>query len=320
MYFIGSPSGDNLMVAGDGRADMMCASRRVRSREADSDDSHAPLLFCRRSRRAMTTARWPLVVRRRDIERDPRPAGGNFGSMTLLPVPVPPIVSRGLGIFCVNTADRVLAITYDDGPHREHTPRILDELARHGATATFFVLSRQAEKYPEIVRRIIAEGHEVGLHGRDHRSLLTFKTADALAEIRSARAAVEAITGVPIVVYRPPYGEGTVLQGMAIPILGLDVVMWSGDALDWLHDNEQRIAARAVSGVSEGGILLLHDDRGDPETLALDEAAPAFDRALVTGLILDHLELNRYRTTTVSGLVGSYQQVRSTAKQRLSGR
>src|SRR5690554_6045822 len=103
----------------------------------------------------MSRAAHSLVVRRRDIECDPRPAGGDFGRSALLPFGAR-FVSRAFGVFCVNTADRVLAITFDDGPHPEHTPRILDALSEHGAKATFFVLARQVREHPEVVRRIVA--------------------------------------------------------------------------------------------------------------------------------------------------------------------
>lgn len=265
----------------------------------------------------VSAERRSLIVRRRDIERDPRPEGGNFAGMALLPFAPPRFLTRGLGLFCVNTVEKVLAITYDDGPHPEHTPRILDMLTKHGATATFFVLAVQARKHPEIVRRIIAGGHEVGLHGEDHQSLLTMSTRDALARIRDSRRAVEDIAGAPITLYRPPYAEFTLTQAMGIRGMGLDIVIWSADALDWLHDEELAIAGRALATVFSGGILLLHDNRADPETLGAGEALPAFDRALVSDLILKSLTSDGYRTVTASELRTGYQPVRSAAKHRM---
>ncbi|NTV38907.1 MAG: polysaccharide deacetylase family protein [Demequinaceae bacterium] len=258
-----------------------------------------------------------LIVRRRDIERDPRPDGGSFAGMALLPFTPPPFLTRGLGLFCVNTVEKVLAITYDDGPHPEHTPRILDVLKRHGAVATFFVLAGRARKHPEMVRRMSAEGHEIGLHGEDHQSLLTMGTREALARVRDARSAVEALVGAPITLYRPAYAEYTIAQATGIRGMGLDIVVWSADALDWLHDEELAIADRALATVFTGGILLLHEDRADPETLGEGEVLPAFDRARVLDLILQSLASDGYRTVTVGELRKDYQQVRSAAKHRI---
>lgn len=259
-------------------------------------------------------------MRRRDIERDPRPAGGDFARMSLLPFAAPRLLSRSLGLFCVNTAERVLALTYDDGPHPGHTPRILDVLAARHATATFFVLANQALKHPEIVRRIVSDGHEIALHGDDHQSLLTMTTREALRRIRAARHTVEQIAGAPVRLYRPPYAEYSIPQGLGIRAMGLDIMVWSADALDWLDDDEAAIADRALRAVFTGGILLLHDDRADPETLGPGERLPAFDRAEVSELILQALFAEGYRMLPASELANGYQQVRSAAKHRMLGR
>ncbi len=265
----------------------------------------------------MSTVGRSLVVRRRDIERDPRPEGGGFERLAILPV-LPRFLARAFGVFCVNTADRMLALTFDDGPHPEDTPRILDALAEHGARATFFVLAAEARRHRDIVRRIVAEGHEVALHGEDHRSLLTMSTRLALSSIRDARHAVEDLSGTPVTLFRPPYGEFTFAQAIGIRGMGLDIVIWSADALDWLHDEESAIADRALATVFPGSILLLHDNRADPETLAPGEVLPAFDRQSVSRLILRSLEAEGYRAVTAGELLSQFQQVRSAAKGRMT--
>ena len=90
-------------------------------------------------------------------------------------------------VACVATEQRVVALTYDDGPDPENTPAVLDALAAFGATATFFVLADRAEKHPELLRRIVAEGHDVGLHGEDHTRLSTLSAREALTRIRRGR-------------------------------------------------------------------------------------------------------------------------------------
>lgn len=266
-----------------------------------------------------TTRRPPrgIVVRRRDIESTPPPVGGRFAEVAYTRLPLPRLATRALGTFCVNTADRVVSITYDDGPHPEHTPRLLDLLASRGATATFFALARQVRAHPEIARRILAEGHELALHGQDHRSLLTMGDAEAVRYVRDAKDEVESLVSAPLVSFRPPYGAHTVRQAHGIAGLGLDVLIWSGDAFDWVDDEETRIADRALSTIFPGSMLLLHDDRGDPETLAEDEVFPDFDRAEVLGLVLDRLSADGYRTMTAHELVSGYQPVMSMARERM---
>lgn len=253
----------------------------------------------------------PLIVKYSDINTYPPPLGGEFVALRALPAAVPSFASAPLGVFCVNTAERELALTYDDGPHPEHTPRVLDLLAERGAHATFFVLTRQVRKHPGITRRLLDEGHDVALHGEDHRSLLTMSAMSAWSAIRDARHFLEDTISHPVTMYRPPYGQHSFAQAVAIWTLGLRLVLWSSDAVDWLHDEENRIAARALDGAFPGAILLLHDDRGDPETIQPGEALPSFDRTDVLRRILDGLDERDLRSTAASALLSRHQHVRS---------
>jgi peptidoglycan/xylan/chitin deacetylase (PgdA/CDA1 family) len=258
----------------------------------------------------------PVVVRPREIWRTPPPEGGSFLRHRVLPRAVSAVPSLALGTYCVDTDERVVSLTYDDGPHPEHTPRILDVLAAQGAAATFFVLARQVRKHPEVVRRIVADGHEVALHGDDHTSLATLTTREALARVRSARAVVEDTTGVRLMSYRPPYGTISVSQAAAVRATGLRLVIWSSDATDWVHAEESVVSARALEGAFPGGIVLLHDDRGDPETLGPGERLPAFDRAYVLDALLEGLGAAGYTTQTVARLLAGRRHVRSLVRAR----
>ena len=257
-------------------------------------------------------ARPGRIVRRRQIDGDPltpRRYGGVLRNV------VPAAAWRSLGTFCVDTSSTQFALTYDDGPHPLHTPRILDVLAAHHATATFFVLAEPARANPDIIRRIVADGHELGLHGADHTSLLTMSTSEARARVARARDDIEPLGGTPLALYRPPYGQHTFAQARAIDRLGLEVAVWSADAMDWVDDPEERIAARAWHGVHPGGVLLLHDDRAD--LLAPGEAPPRFDRAGVLDHLLTRLSSSGLTAVTMSDLLQRGQRIRSIAWERL---
>jgi peptidoglycan/xylan/chitin deacetylase (PgdA/CDA1 family) len=260
---------------------------------------------------------WPVVIRLENIEQATASDAGNFAARSVAPFAVPPMVSRWIGTFCVNTSDPIIALTYDDGPHPVHTPQILDVLAARGATATFFVLAEQVELYPEIARRIIVEGHELALHGIDHASLLTMTSREAARIVEQAKRRVEAVVGSPVHLYRPPYGEYTWQQAIRLRMLGLEVIIWSGDSRDWASSDEDEIIARTIAHSIPGGIILMHDNRGDPETIAPDEVAHDYDRAKVLGEILEQLHESRYRTARVGEMLDAHQRVRSIARYGL---
>jgi peptidoglycan/xylan/chitin deacetylase (PgdA/CDA1 family) len=258
------------------------------------------------------------VIRVADLWNPGKPlAGGDFAGSDSWPGLLPRRLSRLAAIYCVDTVDPVVALSYDDGPHPEHTPRILDLLAARGHRATFCVLSRQVVQFPAVTRRIVADGHELQLHGDNHDSLLTMSTAEAVRRMRRARAQVEDVTGQPIAWFRPPYGAHTAPQAAAIrAVLGLPSIVWSSDAKDWVDDHEAAIVDRAVAGIFPGGILLLHDNRGDPHTLRAEERLPDFDKAAVLAGVLDRLAAQQMTVRTVGELVAAHPPVRCLAPLR----
>jgi peptidoglycan/xylan/chitin deacetylase (PgdA/CDA1 family) len=261
----------------------------------------------------------PLVVRRRDIERDAPPAGA-FRRVAYGRGLLPAALTRDLGTFCVDTTARVFSLTYDDGPDPRSTPSVLDTLARYDARATFFVLSEAARRHPGLVRRIVEEGHELALHGRDHRSLLTMGDDEAVATVRDARAAVEDVAGRRVRLYRPPYGEHTMRQARGVRRLGLELTIWSGDAFDWVDDAPQAVADRALAAVFPGAIVLLHDTRADPETLGPDERLPEFDRGDVLDRVLTVTRADGFTEVTTGHLLARHRAVKSLARERMARR
>lgn len=269
--------------------------------------------------RTSVTSRTPgqVVVLRRDL--------GDFGD----PAPRPlrrraaltlagPLLRPVTVTFCVDTADPVVSLTYDDGPDPAHTPGLLDLLADRGVRATFFVLADAADAHPDLVRRIVAEGHEIALHGADHTRLTTLPDAEAVAVVADARRRVEAVAGVPVRLFRPPYGAHTVGALRGWRRLGLDVVIWSGWAHDWVDGTVEAVAGRARRAVHPGGILLLHDTRADPETLGVGEHLPRFDRAAVSARLIDGLAAEGWTFETTGDLLRTRPRVRALIRELMS--
>ncbi|HEY0216146.1 MAG TPA: polysaccharide deacetylase family protein [Cellulomonas sp.] len=247
---------------------------------------------------------------------------GDFGSPAPRPVRrraalalAGPLLRPMTATFCVDTAERVVSLTYDDGPDPAQTPALLDLLADRGVHATFFVLADAADAHPDLVRRIVADGHELALHGADHTRLSRLPDAEAVARIADAKRRVEAVAGVPVRLFRPPYGAHTVGALRGWRRLGLDVVIWSGWATDWDDDTVEAVADRAYAAVHPGGILLLHDTRGDPETLEPGKRLPTFSRAAVSARLLDALEAERWTVATTGALLAGRPRVRAVIRE-----
>jgi peptidoglycan-N-acetylglucosamine deacetylase len=183
-----------------------------------------------------------------------------------LAVVVAGVMTPGLALFApivchVGPSYHQIALTFDDGPSPQSTPKVLEELARHHARATFFVLGAKAERNPEILRAIHAAGHEIGLHGQEHDRLLSFRHPSRIvAELERAQAIVKAVTGRPARLFRPPVGHVSPRTAEAARRLGLTIVGWSVRARDGLAGaTASDVARRVISQLRPGTIVLLHD-------------------------------------------------------------
>jgi peptidoglycan/xylan/chitin deacetylase (PgdA/CDA1 family) len=154
----------------------------------------------------------------------------------------------------------VVAITFDDGPHAQGTPAVLEELARGGATATFFLVGEQVALRPALAREIVAAGHEVAVHGYRHTLLLRRRVAAVGDDLDRAVDEIGVATGVRPTLYRPPYG---ILSSGALAHVrarGWRPLLWSTWGRDWeRRATPEAIARRATRGLRAGDVVLLHD-------------------------------------------------------------
>lgn len=164
------------------------------------------------------------------------------------------ILRRGLA-----TDERVVSLTFDDGPSPVYTAQILDVLARHGVKATFFVTGRHVEKYPEIARRIVAEGHDIGNHSYSHCNMVLLNDQQLQNEIKRAEQAIVQSAGVKPTLFRPPRGLYSNRVRRAILDQGYQIVLWSVSTMDWSPFGASVIAARVKVFTRNGSVILFHD-------------------------------------------------------------
>ena len=155
-----------------------------------------------------------------------------------------------------------LSLTFDDGPHPEHTPRLLDELRRWDLTATFFVIGREAERYPELVARIVEEGHTLGNHTYSHGAPQSTSAGQFLEEIERTRELLRVWVEEPCRWVRPPLGELTWQKLQGLWQTGQTVVLWNVDPRDYRMPSMVDARDWADSyRPRHGDIVLLHDNR-----------------------------------------------------------
>lgn len=170
-----------------------------------------------------------------------------------------------------------VALTFDDGPNPEHTPKVLDLLAQYDARATFFLVGEQVERHPDLVRRIAAEGHAIGNHTYSHVRCRELELSALSAEIERTDLALVAALGSgerALPLFRPPFGELRVTQAAHLARTGRTLAYWNQDTRDYRDASAAEIAALGPT-LTAGDIVLLHDRF--PATV---EALPALLQAL----------------------------------------
>jgi peptidoglycan/xylan/chitin deacetylase (PgdA/CDA1 family) len=195
-----------------------------------------------------------------------------------------------------------VALTFDDGPG-EWTEPIVDVLGRARATATFFMLVDRAQARPDIVRRVLDGGHEIGLHGTDHERLTTLPVPEVRRRLAEGRLRLERCTGAPVRWFRPPFGSQSPRTFVAARRCGLEVVVWTADADDWNDHEPQEVAALALDRIRPGGILLLHDGFAPDARAASPPDGPRFDRVDALDRLLTGLADRGLRARSVGDLV-----------------
>jgi peptidoglycan/xylan/chitin deacetylase (PgdA/CDA1 family) len=201
-------------------------------------------------------------------------------------------------IYSAREPKGLVALTFDDGPDPIITPKLLDLLRQRRQRATFFMLTGRAEKYPDIVRRIASEGHEVALHADRHDRLTGVPALELLRRLKTAHATLESIAQCKVRFFRPPFGAQSLVTYLIARWCQLDVVVWGPDFQDWIEGVPEDVAHRGLATVASGDILLMHDG-----IELADGEEPTFDRVRTLEAILDGLEARRLRGTTVGDLV-----------------
>ncbi len=223
------------------------------------------------------------------------PITGRVTSETITETPTPWLVQR----FGASDSMKI-ALSFDDGPDPRYTPFILDTLRSRGVKATFFVLGKQANEYPALLRRIVREGHEIGNHTYTHPNLAETTPLVARLEIVATGRLIESITGRRTALFRPPFfgDSDPTTANELVPIgiatdLGYVTTGVTLDSKDWRLTNPDSILANTLDLLGSGNVVLLHDSGGDRSgTVAM------------LGALIDSLKANDHPLVLVSELAG----------------
>ncbi|MBQ7669496.1 MAG: polysaccharide deacetylase family protein [Clostridia bacterium] len=155
--------------------------------------------------------------------------------------------------------DKVVALTFDDGPHPKYTDEILDILSEYGVKATFFVIGKNVEEHPEIIQREVREGHEIGNHTFDHFYMNSLNESSIADEIKKCECSVLSAGGPNTKLLRPPGGICSTKLKKQCAAADYNVVLWSVDTRDWKRPSADHIVNSVLNNVSSGDIILMHD-------------------------------------------------------------
>lgn len=168
--------------------------------------------------------------------------------------------ARSLPVYSVERTDNKIAISFDCAWGTEHTDAILSALAEVGVRATFFTVQFWAEEHADYLKKVSDAGHEVGTHSATHSYMSRQSEAEIRAELESSSQAITAVTGKPVTLFRPPYGDYDDLLIDTCRDMGIMPVQWDVDSLDWKDLSAADIAERIISRVKSGSIILCHNN------------------------------------------------------------
>jgi peptidoglycan/xylan/chitin deacetylase (PgdA/CDA1 family)/glycosyltransferase involved in cell wall biosynthesis len=198
-------------------------------------------------------------------------------------------------LVAVRTTERVMALTFDDGPDPASTPVLLDMLASHGMKATFFLIGSRAAAHPELVARIVAEGHAIGNHTWDHPALSSLGPREIDSQLRRGR---DALAPHGATLMRPPYGAMNFWGHLLVRLRRYRVVTWSINGADWRDDDAETLARRILAAAQPGKIVLLHDTLFSYEEERFRDRSPTIE---AVGILARSLP--GYRFVTVPELL-----------------
>ena len=194
------------------------------------------------------------------------------------------------GLLCLPAGaaeqEKLVALTFDDGPSGRFTRKLLDGLEERGVKATFLLCGYRMAQYPELTRRICGDAHEIGLHGYSHTSMQAMCRSDTVQEIRRTMALLPKDCSVSFL--RPPGGLCSECVQTVAEEFGLSILRWSVDPKDWAIDDAAAIVRAVLGSVRDGDVILMHDMSDSSVEAALT--------------IIDQLQARGYRFVTVSQL------------------
>ncbi len=203
------------------------------------------------------------------------------------------------GTFYMSGPDdqNMVALTFDDGPDREFTIRVLDVLKSKNVKATFFVLGDRVYRYRTLVRRIVSEGHLLSSHSWSHPYFTRLTEHELCEEVKKTEDAIFNVTGLRTAMIRPPYGAVSAPVVTTLKGMGYKVIHWSADSFDWRDRQVDQILINTLPSIGNGSIVLFHTGGGDP-----NNGRSATVEAL--GELIDTLHYRGFRFVTVDEMLG----------------
>jgi peptidoglycan-N-acetylglucosamine deacetylase len=206
---------------------------------------------------------------------------------------------RGGTFYRAKTDEKVIALTFDDGPSPKWTSLILDELRDKGVKATFFMIGKHVQEYPDIARRVVAEGHDVGVHTFNHPVLLFSPAWHLEKELNDTQEMIKKVTGKTANLFRPPKAWLSGKEKAEINRLGYKTILWSLNSKDWVRFDDKHIRRYIYRNAKPGDIVLFHDSGGAFKI----EGGNRKQTTKTLPRLIEKLQQDGYRFVTISELL-----------------